>query len=262
MYKIAILYICTGKYALFFDDFYKSSEKFLLANYNKQYFVWTDNLNIGDGLPNVQIIHHKCAGFPLDSLFRFEMFLQVEKELKNYDYIYFFNANSEFRQPVNEEILPDETGLAMGIWGSKQLKRPACLHPYERNKKSLAYVAPYGKNYIYFMGGLNGGASNAYLEMIHTLAANIRYDYDRGIIAKVHDESHINAYMRTHKCKILPEYLNRPAEDPTSTSAKMVFRKKTTIDPYFNKGRKSTFIAKSIKAAKMLVNAIRWYLYI
>ena len=34
--KIAILYICTGKYNLFFKDFYTSCEKYLLREFNKQ----------------------------------------------------------------------------------------------------------------------------------------------------------------------------------------------------------------------------------
>ena len=105
--KLAILYICTGKYNQFFQDFYNSSEKYLLINDSeKHYFVWTDddNLYVAD---NVILIHKNCAGFPADSLFRFEMFLQAEEELKSFDYIYFFNANALFLRPVGEEILPN-----------------------------------------------------------------------------------------------------------------------------------------------------------
>lgn len=41
--KIAILYICTGKYNVFFRDFYSSSEKYFLPNCEKTYFVFSDN---------------------------------------------------------------------------------------------------------------------------------------------------------------------------------------------------------------------------
>lgn len=234
--------------------------RYLLVGEEKQFFVWSDDIHLADGLDNVRLLHKECAGFPADSLFRFEMFLQAEEELRAFDYIYFFNANAEFRKNVGEEILPDESGLAMGIWGGKQRNRLACFHPYERNKKSLAYVAPYGKDYIYYMGGLNGGRTKEYLEFVHTLAENIHDDYNRGIIAMVHDESHINAYMRTHKGKILPEYLNRPEEDPAAKEAKMVFREKMAIDPYFNKNRKFTLRARIRKARRMLMRAIIWYL--
>lgn len=260
--EIAILYICTGKYNQFFEEFYESAMKYFMTDHEKTFFVWTDDDHIADGLPNVQVIHKECAGFPADSLFRFEMCLQAEKDLKKFDYIYFIQANAKFLQPVGEEILPDETGLSMGIWGGVSLTRPTCLQPYERNKKSLAYVAPYGKNYIYYMGGINGGTSEAYLAMVRTLAANIRDDYNRGIIAKVHDQSHINAYMRTHVCKIItPEYC-WPEEIPSDFEPKMIFRDKVKVDPYFNKGRKFTTVARMKKAFRMLWHAIRWYLYI
>lgn len=257
--NIAILYICTGRYNVFFRDFYLSAEKYLLDNYKKHYFVWTDNDSLAEGLGNVHIYRKECAGFPADSLFRFEMFLQAEDELKVFDYIYFFNANAKFLQPVGEEILPDETGLAMGRWPGKRERQHAMFYPYERNRKSLAYVAPYGDNYVYFMGGLNGGRSKEYLQMAKTLADSIREDYAKGIIAKFHDESHINAYLRNHPCKVLPTLLNQP-EESASSDAKMIFREKTHIDPYFNKGRKSTKVARVKKGLGVLFDIVRWYL--
>ena len=258
--NLAILYICTGKYNQFFSLFYSSAEKYLLVGYNKHYFVWTDDDQLADNLENITIIHKECAGFPADSLFRFEMFLQVEDKLKEYDFIYFLNANAEFKRPVNEEILPDESGLAMGIWGGRREHQHPMFYPYERNKKSLAYVAPYKPPYVYFMGGLNGGRSKQYLEMVRTLAANIRDDYERGIIAKFHDESHINAYLRIHQCKVLPTDLNVPEEFPAAKFAKMIFREKTHIDPYFNKGRKTTIFARFKKGISVIWSVIRWYL--
>lgn len=261
--KIAILYICTGRYNRFFSGFYESCKKYFLPEADKTFFVWTDDIHLADNLDDVIIHFKKCAGFPADSLFRFEMFLQAEDELKKYDYIYFFNANAEIRHPVGVEILPDESGLAMGIWPGKRERQHPMFFPYERNKKSLAYVAPYGENYTYFMGGINGGTSEAYLQMMHTLSKNIRDDYNRGIVAKVHDESHINAYLRIHPCKKLdrmccmPEEWIKDGEQP-----KIVFRNKVCVDSYFNKGRKSGIIAKLKKGISMIWDAVRWYLYI
>lgn len=148
--KIAILYICTGRYNSFFSGFYESCKKYFLQDSEKTFFVWTDDTNLADNLDDVIIFPRKCAGFPADSLFRFEMFIQAKDELRKYDYIYFFNANAEIRHPVGVEILPDESGLAMGIWPGKREHQHPMFFPYERNKKSLAYVAPYGKNYTYF----------------------------------------------------------------------------------------------------------------
>lgn len=264
MNKIAILYICTGRYKIFFPGFYHSAEKYLLIddNFQKEYFVWTDDLSLSVE-KNVHLMFKKSEGFPADSLFRFEMFLQAEEELKKFDYIYFFNANAKILRPIGTEILPDESGLAIGIWPGKREQQHPVFFPYERNPRSLAYVAPFEGNYTYFMGGLNGGTSEAYLSMIHTLHHNIRDDYKRGIIAKVHDESHINAYLRHHKCKKIGREYCIPEEWITENDCpKNIFRNKVLIDPYFNKGRKSTVFARVRKGCSILVDCIRWYLKI
>ena len=81
--KIAILYICTGKYNVFFKDFYESCEKYFLANIaEKTYFVWTDDFTLSQE-KNVNLIEKKCEGFPLDSLLRFRMFMQKKDILSH-----------------------------------------------------------------------------------------------------------------------------------------------------------------------------------
>ena len=96
--KVAILYICTGRYACFFPGFYESAERCLLPEARKHYYVWTDDDALADGLDNVTLIHKECAGFPADSLFKFDLFLQVEEELRQYDYVYFMNSNTEAQE--------------------------------------------------------------------------------------------------------------------------------------------------------------------
>lgn len=257
--KIAILYICTGKYSQFFKGFYESCEKYFLAGVaEKEYFVWTDDMTISNA-GNVNLIHHECKGFPADSLFRFEMFLECREKLILYDYIYFFNSNAEFKAPVNTELLPDSTGLIAARWPKRENQRPE-LYPYERNKKSLAYIEPCKPPYFYYMGGINGGSADAYLQMIETCASNIREDYKHGIIAAVHDESHINKYLRSHPCKVLSAEYCWPEEWISSIQPKIIFRDKVKIDAYFNKGRDNSLLGKIKKAISIVCRAIRWYL--
>ena len=267
--KIAVLYICTGSYNKFFNGFYQSCEQyFLKGKADKEYFVWTDDNSIAEGKGNVHVIHKECAGFPADSLFRFEYFLQAENALRHFDYIYFFNANAEIKQVVGEELLPDETGLAMGLWYSQEkpwwspwrLFNLPAFYCYERNKKSLAYIPPFGKDYKEFMGGINGGRTNEYLQMVRTLAKNIRDDYNRGIIAVAHDQSHINAYMRSHKCKIIPKEYCWPEEWTSSFIPKIVFRDKKVLGGEFLKGRKYTKKERLQRVYRRLKNAVKWYI--
>lgn len=261
--RIAILYICTGKYNQFFKGFYESSEKYLLKDKaQKDYYVFTDDMNLCD-LPNVFLNYKVCEGFPLDSLFRFRTFLTVKDKLVDYDYIYFFNSNAMFTTDVNEEILPQNgTELVNGVWS---IHRRICTsyhyYLYERNKKSLAYVEPFKKPYLYYMGGLNGGTAKAFLEMSEVLNKNIQIDYDNGIIAKVHDQSHINKYLRTHACTPLGKEFCSPEEWVDGYETKMIFRDKVKVDPvFFSKGRKKTLWARIKDLIELNIHAIRWYL--
>ena len=58
----------------------------------KEYFVFTDNMELCKD-KQVHLHYRVCQGFPFDSLFRFDLFLSIEKEIADFDYIYFFNAN-------------------------------------------------------------------------------------------------------------------------------------------------------------------------
>ena len=40
--KIGILYICTGKYEIFWKDFYLTCEKYFISEAEKHYFIFTD----------------------------------------------------------------------------------------------------------------------------------------------------------------------------------------------------------------------------
>lgn len=110
------------------------------------------------------------------------------------------------------------------------------------------------------MGGINGGKAKDYIEMIETLAINIRKDFDNNIIACVHDESHINKYFRSHPCINLPPEYCWPEEWKAKFIPKIIFRDKVKINSYFNKGRNNSFLGKVKKSIYILKKAISWYL--
>lgn len=58
MTKVAALYIATGRYTVFWPEFYESAEKYLLKDCEVHYFVFTDAATLpGDDNPRV----HICA---------------------------------------------------------------------------------------------------------------------------------------------------------------------------------------------------------
>lgn len=198
--RIGILYICTGKYDVFWKDFYLSSEHFFLQypDYIKHYYVFTDSEHLYDeeNNSNIHKIYQENLGWPNNTLKRFHMFLQIrESLLEETDYLFFFNANLLFTATVNEEVLPPNN--SNGIVGT--------LHPgffnqantnftYERSNKSTAYIA-IGEGEHYYAGGLSGGRTKEYLKLCEHLKNQIDEDELNKIIAVWHDESHINKYF-------------------------------------------------------------------
>ncbi len=195
--KVAILYICTGKYGIFFKDFFESSNKYLLKNHSKHYFVFTDDEKLKKeykDFHSITFIHQDRLGWPYDTLKRFHMFSEIVDELKHFNYIYFINANTKILTEIGEEILPDNVDQIVACLHPGYFNTNRRKFPYETNKKSKAYISKNeGKNY--FAGGVNGGTSKSYIKLISTLRENIDCDLSSNIIAKWHDESHINKYL-------------------------------------------------------------------
>lgn len=261
MLNIGILFICTGKYNYFFKGFYESCERYYLPEHNKTYFVYTDDEELSDAL-NVRIIKKECLGFPLDSLFHFDFFLQQEAELNKCDYIFYFNSNIEFLKEVGTSVLPTaEEGYLIGEEWPAWIGKKPMYFPYERRKQSLAYIEPRKPPYHYFMGGIIGGRTSEFIEMTKTLASNIRDDYERGIIARFHDESHVNRYFRDHKCKILPPEFSMPEEWITDQDVYSKLRNKALLSNSFDieKGRSTSLVKRVINYIKKQYIAFKWY---
>jgi hypothetical protein len=189
----------------------------LLPELEKHYFVFTDGQIEVFGNQNIKVMYQEKLGWPLDTLFRFKMFLRIENDLRSMDYLYFFNANLVLQQTIGNEILPSEDEELVVVSHPGFFNKKRKKYTYETNAKSLAYI-PKEEGNVYIAGGLNGGTTGAYLKMINTLSANIDNDYNRNIVALWHDESHINRYIIGRHVKILspsflyPEGWNIPFE--------------------------------------------------
>lgn len=202
--KVAILYICTGKYSIFWNDFYKSSEDNFLLNSEKEYFLFTDG-NIKAHNKKIHIIFQEKLGWPYDTLMRFKMFDSIKDRLRAFDYIFFINANMRFLVKIEEDFLPLDEGL-IAVKHPGFFNKLRAEFTYETNPASLAFIdSKEGENY--FMGGFNGGKADEYLQLINTLRQNVQADLENGIIALWHDESHLNKYLLNKKVKIMnPAY--------------------------------------------------------
>lgn len=212
MASIAILYICTGKYTVFWPNFFQSAETYLLPGFEKQYFVFTDADTLeGMETQRVHRIPQEALEWPYPTLYRFRFFHRIREQLQPYDYCYFFNSNCRLVQPIRAaDFLPEDHELVVTnhpyYWNKKNRK-----FTYERNPQSAAYI-PSGQGTIYAAGGLNGGKTSTYLSYIDTCLNYLQQDESRNIIPVWHDESYLNRYLQDHPFKVLhPGYLY-PAE--------------------------------------------------
>lgn len=196
--EIAVLYICTGEYSAFWELFYSSMKKNFLRKSNIQFFVFTDDktLEYKDN-SDVHVIEQKKYEWPYSTLLRFEMMSKIEKQIRTFDYCFFFNANMICLQEITEEeFLPMDNDLLV-VEHPGHFTKQLSEWDWERNPLSTAYIQE-SREKVYVAGGLNGGKANAFMDMILELKNNIQVDLDNGIIAKFHDESHLNRYILDH----------------------------------------------------------------
>lgn len=231
--SVAILYIATGRYTVFWDYFYQSAEKYLLPVCNKHYILFTDSDDLIDSLKakneQVTALKKEAMEWPFSTLMRFQFFLDAESIIKQHDFVFFFNANTEFLSTITEQdLLPLNFDESLTLCLQPHMfHRSRKKYTYDRNPRSTAYI-PYDEGEYYFTGALNGGKSEAYLELCHTLYNNTQSDLKNDVIALWHDESHLNKFaLGRDDLKILPPYFTRGEREYWKNTSKLMFSDKS-----------------------------------
>ena len=86
----------------------------------------------------------------------------------------FYFTNS--RRLISDVLICIQNG-ALGVW--------------ETDKRSKAYI-PRNKRKRYYCGGIWFGKRLAFIRLIHELSNNVKIDVENEVMAKWHDESHLN----------------------------------------------------------------------
>lgn len=227
MNNIGILYVGIGEYIRFWNDFYTSCEDKFCASSKKHYFIVTDSKKSFPS--NVSVVHQDDLGWPGNVTFRYLFFLRIKDELEKYDYVFFFNSNTRFRQPVTEEeFLPTdkEGGLIALTW--KEGIEDTDKFGFERRPESAAYI-PYGTKSLYLQSGITGGKPREYIKLLEECHQLTMTDVVNGITPVAHDESIYNKYMLNCKYKLLKSSYGLPSQWDNSDDAKIVFLKKEKV---------------------------------
>lgn len=211
MKKVAILYIGTGRYTIFWDEFYRSCEKNLLRNCEKHYFFFTDSKKF-ESNEKITIVQQENLGWPLITALRYKILNKVKEQLKDYDYAFFFNGNMEvIREVTEEELLPTEKDgyIIAPLHSCNKRVKSHDEFDYERNPKSKSYI-PYGRGLHYFHAGLIGGRVKETIEMFEICEKMMDDDLAQNFIPKFHDESVFNKYVLDRPHKIISNYYIHP----------------------------------------------------
>ena len=231
MNKIAIIYICTGKYTDLWVDFYRSSQENLLPNHKKIYHLFTDCAELSEKLTNESdcAIHRiKHEAWPGPSLHRYRYIWSIREELRSEqcEMVIFFNANSFFHRRVNlSDIGINSTYQLFGVQHPGYAGLHAWLCPYERRKRLSCYV-PWSYRGSYLQGCLQGGHTEEVIQMAEMLSNLTEIDTRKGLMARWHDESYWNHWATFNRVKVLPTGYAAPwnEAEPYPPNAKILMR--------------------------------------
>ena len=187
--KICILNITTNKYIQFVEPLLNSIEENFLNGHDISALVFTDH-EIEETSDNVKISQIEHEPWPIPTLKRYHYFLKEKDYISQFDYCFYLDVDMRIKSKVGDEILGDLVATQHpGMW----FKNPDEF-TYERRPESTAYI-PYNKGKMYYAGGFNGGKPEYFLKMSETIVANVEKDFENGLVAVWHDESHMNRYL-------------------------------------------------------------------
>jgi len=191
MKKVAIIYICTWNYDVFWDDFYKSSERNFLPDCKKHYFVFTDSKKIITN-EDITVIQKEKLEWPFSAFIKFDYILSIKNELIKFDYIYLINANTIIKKTLlSNKLCPLWKYKLVWVKHIWFIDKESSFFPYERNKKSKAFIK-YNEWLNYFFSATSWWLANEYLKLCETCKNRFEEDYKNNIIPIWHDESYIN----------------------------------------------------------------------
>ena len=192
--QVAMLIQATGNYASWTVKMIDSARRFFLnqPGFNVSFLIFSDHLNqiaTGDDVVGTE---QKRMGWPSDSMYRHEIYLNNSHLFKDKDFIFCADADLRFVGDVGFEILGDLVGTQHpGYWRS-----PPSSFPYDRNPNCCAFVnQTTGDGWQYFYGAFYGGRTKNVVSLFENIKKCASQDKKNKIIPLWHDESYLNHFF-------------------------------------------------------------------
>jgi len=165
--------------------------------------VIKDTLDRLWAMDNLNLYETEPIDWPAPTLMRYHLFLQQEEKLKDYDYVFYLDADMRVVTKIGDEVLGE--GLTTAPHPGYVLNS-RLIPPYEPNIESQAYIPRLGRVIVdetgknrfvpfYAAGGFQGGKTKLWLKAMHKMKESIDRDFNKNYIAIWNDESHWNKYL-------------------------------------------------------------------
>jgi hypothetical protein len=197
--KFCVLLIGIGRYIELIDDLIASHYGKIESD-SVQFILFTDDTSRkfhSESFFSVTKFHWDNQGWPMNTLLRYRMFNSIIKHLNKieFDSILFMNANLRLISNNLYNAIESKPFFFVGHPGYEGIRKYKPRN-YEYNKKSMANISI--NNFFsgkYVQGTLWGGRKEDFFIALKWLHESTEYDLSIKLIAKVHDESYLNAYL-------------------------------------------------------------------
>jgi hypothetical protein len=231
-YDVTIFTIATGKYWSYFLRLLPELTQAVSAD-ELQLICLTDSYPEDEfSRPGVElkVSPIQSLAWPEITLFRYEQILNNVKSISGAKLIWLdvdmeivkaFNPHELFSDKVSLAqhpgyLKPESGSFSASLatyfretlqWPRGLLGKSQELDPWENREESMAFV-PESRRDTYFHGAIWGGPTDLVLTMCRNLALRTRDDYQRGVVAKWHDESHLNWWASNNYHRVLPRHFS------------------------------------------------------
>ena len=231
---VSLLTVATGRYLDYWKQQATDADRHLFPSAALQILVFTDRVaearDLQDSLSRAEITVVPIAplGWPEATAHRYEL-IAGAKDLISGDLLMHLDADMRIHGSVGEELDPASwvSGLALvrhpgfyraGLksWHPRQPRtvlrdvrmrvQVGGIGAWEQRQQSRAYVERRRRR-VYVCGGVWLGLREPFLNLAWNLAERTRIDATAGVMARWHDESHLNWFAAHHPVTLLdPRY--------------------------------------------------------
>lgn len=233
--QLSIAVIATNRYVEFLPDLLKSIDRFVLQGQEVEAVVFTNELDYVEKISldlkriKIRIVAIAPYSWPDASLLRYKIF-EEHQDLLLGKHIMYMDADTVVVQSISLDMLDN----ALSSYEVALVQHPGYFNrslfvrwvlktkfgPWETNRASAAFVR-FSQRNKYVCGGVWFGTRKAIIPLVAYLSNSVAQDQKQNLVAKWHDESHLNMWLVKNHANLLeprwafaPGYKNLKALTP------------------------------------------------